>query len=175
MSQPQVVLHTNRGAIVLELDADRAPKTVGNFLHYVDSGHYDGSIFHRVIDGFMIQGGGFDADMHQKPTSAPIANEAANGLKNGYGTIAMARTGEPHSATAQFFINVADNAFLDYRNDTPQGFGYAVFGRVIEGMDVLAHLQKRDPDAEGGPMPDKIISADVVRKRDHAYVPKKVD
>ena len=133
----QVKLATNRGDIVLELDAAKAPKTVENFLAYVESGHYDGTIFHRVIDGFMIQGGGLTADMKQKPTRAPIPNEADNGLKNLRGTVAMARTQDPNSATAQFFINVADNDFLDYRAPTVQGWGYCVFGKVVQGMDVV--------------------------------------
>src|SRR5690554_1698760 len=125
---PQVDLHTNRGTITLELDTERAPLTVENFLAYVRAGHYDGTIFHRVIDGFMIQGGGFDASLRQRPTRAPIRNEAANGLRNVAGSIAMARTGEPHSATAQFFINLVDNPGLDHPR--PDGHGYAVFGRV---------------------------------------------
>ncbi|WP_255446502.1 peptidylprolyl isomerase [Tepidiphilus sp. J10] len=133
----QVKLTTNRGDIVLELDPVKAPKTVENFLAYVESGHYDGTIFHRVIDGFMIQGGGLTADMKQKPTRAPIPNEADNGLKNRRGTVAMARTQDPNSATAQFFINVADNDFLDYRAPTTQGWGYCVFGKVVQGMDVV--------------------------------------
>jgi len=132
---PQVDLHTNRGTITLELDTERAPLTVENFLAYVRAGHYDGTIFHRVIDGFMIQGGGFDASLRQRPTRAPIRNEAANGLRNVAGSIAMARTGEPHSATAQFFINLVDNPGLDHPR--PDGHGYAVFGRVIDGMDVV--------------------------------------
>lgn len=133
----QVKLATNHGDIVLELDPVKAPKTVENFLAYVESGHYDGTIFHRVIDGFMIQGGGLTADMKQKPTRAPIPNEADNGLKNLRGTVAMARTQDPNSATAQFFINVADNDFLDYRAPTVQGWGYCVFGKVVQGMDVV--------------------------------------
>jgi peptidyl-prolyl cis-trans isomerase B (cyclophilin B) len=136
-----IKLTTNLGAITLELDAAKAPKTVANFLDYVKSGHYDGTIFHRVIDGFMIQGGGFLPGMRQKPTNAPIENEAANGLKNLRGTIAMARTQDPHSATAQFFINVADNDFLDFRAPTGNGWGYCVFGRVVEGMDVVDKIK----------------------------------
>jgi len=139
---PQVQLRTNRGAIVIELYPDKAPKTVANFLQYVKEGHYDGTIFHRVIDGFMIQGGGFDRDMREKPTRAPIQNEAGNGLRNLTGTIAMARLPNPHSATAQFFINVNDNAALDYREPTPQGYGYAVFGKVARGMDVVARIAR---------------------------------
>jgi len=136
-----IKLTTNLGAITLELDAEKAPKTVANFLAYVKAGHYDGTIFHRVIDGFMIQGGGFLPGMRQKPTNAPIENEAANGLKNLRGTIAMARTQEPHSATAQFFINVADNDFLDFRAPAGNGWGYCVFGRVVEGMDVVDKIK----------------------------------
>lgn len=132
-----VKLHTNHGAIVIELDAEKAPETVANFLAYVESGHYDNTIFHRVIDGFMIQGGGFEPGMNQKATRAPIKNEADNGLQNLTGTIAMARTQDPHSASAQFFINVADNDFLNYRAPNVQGWGYCVFGKVSEGMDVV--------------------------------------
>ncbi|MFH9660958.1 peptidylprolyl isomerase [Streptomyces sp. NPDC017248] len=132
-----VELNTNFGRIVLELNDAEAPKTVENFLSYVRSGHYDGTVFHRVINGFMVQGGGFTTDMRQKPTQAPIQNEADNGLKNDNYTVAMARTGDPHSATAQFFINVSDNAFLNYSAKTPNGWGYAVFGRVTEGKDVV--------------------------------------
>ena len=137
MPNPQVALHTNKGDIVLELDEAKAPKTVANFLAYVRSGHYNGTIFHRVINGFMIQGGGFDENMQQKDTQAPIENEADNGLKNDIGTIAMARTNDPHSASAQFFINVGNNDFLNHSGKTTQGWGYAVFGKVIEGMDVV--------------------------------------
>jgi peptidyl-prolyl cis-trans isomerase B (cyclophilin B) len=136
-----IKLTTHLGAITLELDAAKAPKTVANFLAYVKAGHYDGTIFHRVIDGFMIQGGGFLPGMRQKPTNAPIENEAANGLKNLRGTIAMARTQDPHSATAQFFINVADNDFLDFRAPAGNGWGYCVFGRVVEGMDVVDKIK----------------------------------
>ena len=132
-----VILHTNHGDITLELDADNAPKTVENFLDYVRAGHYDNTIFHRVIDGFMIQGGGFEPGMRQKPTRAPVANEAGNGVKNRKYTLAMARTSDPHSASAQFFINVADNEFLNHKSPTPQGWGYAVFGKVTEGKDVV--------------------------------------
>ena len=133
---PRVKLETSMGDIVLELYPDKAPKTVANFLEYVKAGHYDGTIFHRVIPGFMIQGGGFTADMGQKPTRPTIQNEADNGLKNERGTIAMARTPDPHSASAQFFINVANNAGLNHSAKTSQGWGYAVFGKVVEGMGV---------------------------------------
>ncbi|MGA1082881.1 MAG: peptidylprolyl isomerase [Burkholderiaceae bacterium] len=132
-----VELHTNKGKIVLTLNAEKAPNTVANFLDYVKSGHFDGTIFHRVINGFMIQGGGFDEDMNQKPTKDPIDNEAANGLKNKAYSIAMARTNDPHSATAQFFINVSDNDFLDFKSPSGSGWGYAVFGEVTEGKDVV--------------------------------------
>jgi peptidyl-prolyl cis-trans isomerase B (cyclophilin B) len=136
-----VKLHTNHGVITLELDEARAPKTVANFLEYVKAGHYDGTIFHRVINGFMLQGGGFTSGMEQKPTNAPIDNEATNGLKNDKYTIAMARTGAPHSATAQFFINVVDNDFLNHTAPTQQGFGYCVFGKVVEGTDVVEKIK----------------------------------
>ncbi len=136
-----IKLHTNFGTIVLDLDAAKAPETVKNFLAYVEAGHYDNTIFHRVIDGFMIQGGGFEPGMSQKPTNAPIQNEAANGLKNDRYTIAMARTGDPHSATAQFFINAKDNAFLNHTAPSGQGWGYCVFGKVVEGMDVIDKIK----------------------------------
>ena len=137
MDMPYVELETTMGNIVIELNQEKAPNTVANFLEYVKSGHYDGTIFHRVIDGFMIQGGGMDANMTEKSTNAPIQNEADNGLRNEVGTIAMARTSDPHSATAQFFINVKDNSFLNFSGKNPQGWGYAVFGKVVEGMDVV--------------------------------------
>lgn len=133
----KVLIKTNKGDITIALDAAKAPLTVANFLQYVDDGFYAGTIFHRVIDGFMIQGGGFTRDMVQKPTRSPVKNEAANGLKNKRGTIAMARTSVVDSATAQFFINVVDNGFLDFRSPTPQGFGYCVFGEVVDGMDAV--------------------------------------
>lgn len=136
----QVLVNTSKGAITLELDADRAPQTVANFLAYVDDGFYDGTIFHRVIDGFMIQGGGFMPDMMQKATGEPIENEAKNGLSNLTGTVAMARTMQPHSATAQFFINVSDNRFLDHPGQ--DGWGYCVFGRVVDGMDVVNRIKE---------------------------------
>ncbi len=130
-----IKLHTNHGIIALELDAEKAPKTVANFIAYAEAGHYDGTIFHRVIKNFMIQGGGFEPGMKQKPTQDPVENEAANGLRNDIGSVAMARTSDPHSATAQFFINIADNGFLDHPGQ--DGWGYCVFGRVVEGMDVV--------------------------------------
>jgi peptidyl-prolyl cis-trans isomerase B (cyclophilin B) len=136
-----VKLETSLGDITLELDAEKAPETVKNFLAYVEAGHYDNTVFHRVINGFMIQGGGFAPGMKQKPTKAPIQNEAANGLKNAVGTVAMARTSDPHSATAQFFINVADNGFLDHTAPKGQGWGYCVFGRVSEGMEVVNKIK----------------------------------
>ena len=137
-----VIMETSAGTIKLELDANKAPQTVENFVAYARDGHYDGTIFHRVIPGFMIQGGGFDGDMQQKPTKAPIKNEADNGLKNDNGTIAMARTSDPHSATAQFFINVKDNDFLNYSSPSPQGWGYTVFGKVVDGMDVVSKIEQ---------------------------------
>jgi len=136
-----VKLHTTLGVITIELAADKAPETVKNFLAYVESGHYDNTVFHRVIDGFMIQGGGFEPGMKQKSTGEPIKNEADNGLKNLAGTIAMARTQAPHSATAQFFINIADNDFLNFRSPDMQGWGYCVFGKVAEGMDVVDQIR----------------------------------
>jgi peptidyl-prolyl cis-trans isomerase B (cyclophilin B) len=139
---PVLLMSTSMGDIKIELDPEKAPVTVKNFLDYVEAKHYDGTIFHRVIKGFMIQGGGFDKDMKQRPTKAPIKNEAGNGLKNVTGTIAMARTNVVDSATAQFFINVVDNAFLDHKNETPSGFGYAVFGKVVEGMDVVRKIEQ---------------------------------
>ncbi len=136
-----VVLHTNMGDIKIELNKEKAPVTVENFVQYVKDGHYNGTIFHRVIGNFMIQGGGFDKDMQQKPTRDPIKNEANNGLKNELGTIAMARTQDPHSASAQFFINVTNNSFLNFSAETRQGWGYAVFGKVVEGMDVVNNIK----------------------------------
>mgnify|MGYP000921696251 FL=1 len=155
----KVELDTTAGKIVLQLDAAAAPKTVENFLAYVKSGHYDGTQFHRVIPGFMIQGGGYTADFAQKPTRAPVKNEAEQaskaGLVNAPGTIAMARTSDPHSASAQFFINVADNKFLNYRESTVQGYGYTVFGKVVQGMDVVEKIAKA-PTGAGGPFPKDV-------------------
>jgi peptidyl-prolyl cis-trans isomerase B (cyclophilin B) len=145
-----VIMKTTFGEIRLELDAEKAPKTVANFLEYARKGFYDGTIFHRVIENFMIQGGGFDADMRQKATGAPIENEADNGLRNDFGTIAMARTMEPHSATAQFFINVKDNDFLNHSGKNPQGWGYAVFGRVTGGSEVLDKIRAVPTTSRGG-------------------------
>ncbi|MCE1241132.1 MAG: peptidyl-prolyl cis-trans isomerase [Azonexaceae bacterium] len=152
----QVKLTTNHGTITLQLDAEKAPKTVANFLAYVEAGHYDGTIFHRVIKNFMIQGGGFVVGMDQKPTQDPIENEAANGLQNVRGSIAMARTSDPHSATAQFFINTVDNDFLDFKAPSGQGWGYCVFGQVVEGLEVV----------------DKIRSVPTGNKGFHQDVPK---
>ncbi len=150
-AQPvKVELATNKGVIVLELNTEKAPKSVANFIDYVKAGHYDGTIFHRVIDGFMVQGGGFDKDMKQKPTRATIPNEAANGLKNDFGTVAMARTPDPHSASAQFFINVKNNDFLNFKEASQQGFGYAVFGKVVGGLDVVEKITKVPTSNVGG-------------------------
>ena len=158
-----VKLHTNQGDITLELDAKAAPATVENFLEYVRSGFYDNTVFHRVIDGFMIQGGGFEPGMKQKTARKPIKNEADNGLKNDRYTIAMARTSDPHSATAQFFINVADNAFLNHTAQTAQGWGYAVFGRVTEGQDVVDKIKKVATGSSG--MHQDVPRDDVIIER----------
>jgi len=162
-----VKLHTNHGVITLDLYADKAPKTVANFLDYVNSGAYNNTIFHRVIDGFMVQGGGFEPGMSQKPVNAPVENEAGNGLKNEAYTVAMARTPDPHSATAQFFINIANNSFLNFTAATPQGFGYCVFGKVVEGQDVVDKIKKFKTGNRAGhqdvPVEDVIIErAEVV-------------
>jgi peptidyl-prolyl cis-trans isomerase B (cyclophilin B) len=146
---PQVKFATSLGDITLELDQERAPKTVENFLHYVEEGFYDGTIFHRVIDGFMVQGGGFEPGLKQKPTRSPIQNEAANGLKNDAYTVAMARTSEPHSASSQFFINVKDNGFLNYSAPNAQGWGYCVFGRVVQGKEVVDKIRKVTTGSHG--------------------------
>ena len=150
MPAAHILMTTTVGPMTLELDADNAPKTVENFLSYVSSGFYDGTIFHRVINNFMVQGGGFTADMEQKETQAPIENEANNGLKNAQGTIAMARTQDPHSATAQFFINVQDNDFLNHTGENMQGWGYAVFGKVTEGDDVLDKIRAAQTGSQAG-------------------------
>lgn len=152
----RVHMQTSMGDIVLELDQAKAPISVKNFLSYAQSGFYEGTIFHRVIDGFMIQGGGYDAQYNKKPTQPPIINEANNGLKNIRGSVAMARTGVIHSATAQFFINVKDNAFLDHSDPTPRGFGYAVFGQVIEGMDVIDKMRQVETGA-GTALPSRDV------------------
>ncbi|WP_137896738.1 peptidylprolyl isomerase [Ramlibacter sp. 2FC] len=161
MSKPQVELHiAGLGVITLELDADKAPKSVANFLSYVSKGHYDNTIFHRVIPGFMIQGGGFEPGMNQKPTDAPIDNEANNGLKNDNYTVAMARTNAPHSATAQFFINVADNGFLNHTAPSAQGWGYAVFGKVVAGTEVVDKIKAVKTGRKG--FHDDVPQTDVV-------------
>ena len=147
--------------MVVELYPDKAPKTVDNFLRYVKDGHYRDTVFHRVIPGFMIQGGGFDKTLAQKPTRAPVENEASNGLRNDAGTIAMARTSDPHSATAQFFINVSNNAFLNHTSPTPQGYGYTVFGKVIQGMDVAEKIA-RTSTGRRGPFPSDVPMSDIV-------------
>jgi cyclophilin family peptidyl-prolyl cis-trans isomerase len=157
----QVEIKTNSGNIILELYPDKAPKTVENFLGYVKDGHYKGTIFHRVIPGFMIQGGGFDKTLKQKPTRQPIENEAANGLKNEIGTVAMARTSDPNSATAQFFINLANNAFLNYTAPTQQGYGYTVFGKVIQGMDIVKKIAAI-PTGSSGPFPGDVPKQTVI-------------
>ena len=161
-STPRVKLATSLGDIVLELDPAKAPKTVENFLQYVKDKHYDGTVFHRVIDGFMIQGGGFTSELQEKSTRAPIPLEASNGLKNDRGTIAMARTSNPNSATAQFFINVKDNAFLD-ADRSPDGNGYAVFGKVVSGMDVVDRI-RNVPTTTKGPYEDVPVTPVVINK-----------
>jgi len=163
-----VTMETNKGVITLELDREKAPDSVENFVTYAKSGHYDGTIFHRVIPGFMIQGGGFDSSMKQKETNPPIKNEAANGLKNDKGTVAMARTNVPDSATSQFFINVKDNDFLNHTSPTPQGWGYAVFGKVTDGMDVVESIENVATANKGGqqdvPVSDVIIEKVTVQE-----------
>jgi peptidyl-prolyl cis-trans isomerase B (cyclophilin B) len=158
----KVRLTTTQGPIVIELDEENAPASSANFLQYVREGHYDNTVFHRVIDGFMIQGGGMAPGMKQKPVRAPIANEAGNGVKNRKYTVAMARTGDPHSATAQFFINVADNDFLDHKGPSPQGWGYAVFGKVVEGADIVDKIKGvktgRSGMHENVPVEDVVIT-----------------
>ena len=165
---PVVVIETNLGNISVELDAKNAPNTTANFLAYVDDGYFDDTIFHRVIPGFMIQGGGLTADMRDKPSKrAPIQNEANNGLKNDRGTIAMARTNDPHSATSQFFINLKDNDFLNYRSETMQGWGYAVFGKVIEGMDVVDKIAAVPTGNKGGhqDVPLETVTIKTIRRK----------
>lgn len=178
-STTRVELDTTLGKIVLELDQSKAPNTVANFLSYVDDGFYNGTVFHRVIPGFMIQGGGFDQQYQQKQTKAPLANEANNGLRNERGTIAMARTSDPHSATAQFFINTVDNRSLDHRGQTPSGWGYAVFGKVVEGMDVIDRISSTRTSQgrlNGHPAPDVPILPVVINsaRRIVAAEPEKV-
>lgn len=168
MSNPIVEIHiADYGIIALELDAEKAPKSVANFLAYIEHGHYDNTIFHRVIPSFMIQGGGMEPGMVQRKTAKPIDNEANNGLKNNKYTVAMARTGEPHSATAQFFINAADNGFLNHTAPTTQGWGYTVFGKVIEGTDLVDKIQSVDTGRKGFhddvPVDDLVMTKVVVR------------
>ena len=158
---PRVSLQTNQGVIVLELDAGKAPVSVENFITYVREGYYEGMIFHRVIKDFMIQGGGFDTDFNKKETHEPIKNEADNGLSNKQGTVAMARTGDPHSGSAQFFINTVDNGFLDHTSPTPRGWGYAVFGKVVEGMDVVEKIRSI-PTGGSGPFPTDVPETPVI-------------
>ena len=160
-ANPQVEIKTNLGSMILELYPDKAPKTVENFLRYVKDGYYAGTVFHRVIPRFMIQGGGMDKEFRQKPTRPPIENEAANGLRNEVGTVSMARTSDPHSASSQFFINVADNAFLNHTAPTPQGYGYTVFGKVIKGMEVANRIAGA-PTGPGGPFPADVPRVTVV-------------
>ncbi|MGE0671902.1 cyclophilin [Methylibium sp. Pch-M] len=157
-----IELHTNHGVIRAELDDVKAPATVANFLSYVKAGHYDGTVFHRVIKGFMVQGGGFEPGLKQKPTQAPIANEANNGLKNDKYTLAMARTNAPHSASSQFFINATDNDFLNFKSESPQGWGYAVFGKVVAGTEVVDAIERVKTGRQGGhddvPLEDVVIT-----------------
>ena len=162
----QVDLHTNHGKIRIELDAARAPESAKNFLAYVNKGHYDGTVFHRVIPNFMIQGGGFEAGMKQKPTDAPLRNEANNGLKNDHYTLAMARTSDPHSATSHFFINTKDNEFLNFKSESGSGWGYAVFGKVVEGQAVVDAIERVKTGRKGShddvPLEDVVIERAVV-------------
>ncbi|MEM6999013.1 MAG: peptidylprolyl isomerase [Pseudomonadota bacterium] len=146
----KVQFTTSLGPITIELDSEKAPKTVANFVAYVESGHYDGTIFHRVIEDFMIQGGGMDKDMNSKPTNDPVENEANNGIRNEYGTVAMARTSDPHSASAQFFINTSDNGFLDFTAETQDGWGYCVFGKVTEGIEVVTNIEEKPTTTRNG-------------------------
>ncbi len=156
----KVQITTSLGPITLQLNADKAPNTVKNFVDYVNSGFYSGTIFHRVIEDFMIQGGGLDADMNTKKTEAPIKNEANNGLSNTYGTIAMARTGDPHSASAQFYINTNDNLFLDFQSETEDGWGYCVFGEVVEGIEVVNNIEEKPTTMRDGyqDVPEEVIT-----------------
>lgn len=164
MSNPSVTVETSLGSFQIELDPGSAPKTVANFLAYVDAGHYDGTVFHRVISTFMVQGGGYDAGYKKKPVREPVENEADNGLKNTRGTVAMARTNDPHSATAQFFVNVADNGFLNHKAKQGSDWGYAVFGRVTDGMDVVDRIKAvktgaQGPFAKDAPLEQVVISS----------------
>ncbi len=160
-ANPQVEIKTTAGTMVVELFPEKAPKTVQNFLRYVKEGTYNGTIFHRVIPGFMVQGGGFDKSYQQKPVHEPIQNEAGNGLKNDYGTLAMARTNDPHSATDQFFINAKDNDFLNYRESSRQGYGYTVFGKLVSGQEVMVKIEGT-PTGAGGPFPSDVPQTMVV-------------
>ncbi len=162
--QPKVTFETNLGNIVIELNPDKAPKSTANFLSYAKSGFYDGTIFHRVIENFMVQGGGFTEDYKKKSTNSAIQNEADNGLKNMRGTVAMARTGDPHSATGQFFVNVVDNDFLNHRSKSQQGWGYAVFGKVIQGMDIVDKIRKT-PTGGGGPFRSDVPKTTMIIKK----------
>ncbi len=169
---PRVLMRTSLGDIIIELEATKAPKSAENFLQYVNDGHYNGTIFHRVIDGFMIQGGGFTADLQQKPTRAAIQNEANNGLSNLRGTLAMARTGEPHSAQAQFFINVVDNPRLDFVSEqSPFTWGYAVFGKVVEGMDVVDRIRATPTGPQGPFAKDVPVTAVVIERAEVVAAP----
>jgi cyclophilin family peptidyl-prolyl cis-trans isomerase len=168
MADPIVDVETNHGRFTITLDPAKAPKTVENFLRYVDAKHYDGTVFHRIIPSFMVQGGGFDEGLNKRSVQAPVQNEADNGLKNTRGTVAMARTSDPHSATAQFFVNVVDNAFLDHTSKDSQGWGYCVFGRVTEGMDVVDQIKSvktgsMGPFAKDAPLQPVVIKS--VRRR----------
>lgn len=169
---PQVVMETSQGEIVLELYPDKAPLTVKNFLVYIETGFFNGTIFHRVIPGFMIQGGGFSANMQMKATLPPIKNEAGNGLKNDRGTIAMARTRDPHSATAQFFINTVDNTFLNYKSQTISGWGYAVFGKVIQGMQVVDAISKVETGTKGPFRNVPKTTVEIIQVREKALKPE---
>jgi cyclophilin family peptidyl-prolyl cis-trans isomerase len=163
MAGDTVVIETSMGEFTIALDSERAPATVANFLRYVDDGHYANTLFHRVIDNFMVQGGGYDVEHQKKPTREPIANEADNGLHNVRGTVAMARTSEPHSATAQFFVNVADNVFLNHRGKTPRDWGYTVFGKVTAGMDVVDRIKALPTGAQGPFQKDAPLEPVVIR------------
>jgi peptidyl-prolyl cis-trans isomerase B (cyclophilin B) len=168
-NNPVVTVKTNKGTITIELYPDKAPKSVENFLAYAESGFFNGTIFHRVIPDFMIQGGGYTVGLERKETRPPIANEANNELKNHVGTLAMARTSDPHSATSQFFVNVKDNAFLDFKSETPQGWGYTVFGRVVEGMDVVEAIENTPTSDRGGAFQnlpeDQVVIESVTTKK----------
>ena len=168
MADPVVEVVTSEGTFAISLDVAKAPKSVANFLEYVDAKHYDGTLFHRVINGFMVQGGGYDASYERRPTKAPVQNEADNGVKNTIGTVAMARTGDPHSATAQFFVNVVDNKFLDHTAKAADGWGYAVFGKVTEGMDVVDKIKEVETGSAGPfskDAPKTPITITTVRRR----------